>query len=358
MKALPALVLVFAADALFAAPGLSSPEDIRAELTRQIPDCATVSENAARLLLQNPASTSVVVVEWHKFCGASREYRLFTIAGRLNEISAGSSEINEELWENLKSWSKGKTGMRTHPQMNALFRKTGEAAQPTSEEGKLLKIWFVTGYTPFIRAVGNAEKSRFYAFYRKDRMDIERGLSLAIAVNGTYWLPSGNLARIDPMPGIGLQMHMGFDNLFFGFLMDFRFGRTANAYNFYNENTGMLEQNSQFFGLMIGLDFKWAFLSFDQLSILAVGGLGYDLISHYSVPRYSRLKPAFSDSFNLNAGLGIRYYFHEDKTLFLESEFRIHRASFGTAGPGGDDLSGHYYTIFLTVGYKISFIKD
>lgn len=355
MKKIPAVLLFFLSAPLFAAPGPSSPEDIRAELTRQIPDCSTISENAARLLVQNPASTAAIVAEWHKFCGTSREYYLYNISLRLNEIGPNSPEISNELWENLKAWSKSKTGMRRHPQVNALFRKNGEAATPTSEDGKLLKIWFVTGYTPFLRAVSKADRTRLYTLYNNDQQSSFQGLSLTIALNATYWVPTGNLARLGNHPGLGLQMHMGLGNLFLGLLMDFRFSNTPAPYNFYNENTGMLEQNSQFFSLFIGPDVKWAFLNFDQLSILAVGGFGYDLISHYSVPRYSRLRPVFSDSFNLNAGLGIRYYFSGEKTLFTEAEIRIHRAAFGTAGAGGDDLSGYYYSAFVTVGYRIAF---
>lgn len=245
--------------------------------------------------------------------------------------------------------------MRRHPQINALFRKTAEAANPTSEEGKLLKIWFVTGYTPFMRAVGKAEKSRFYPFFEKDSIFLRQSLSLTMALQATYWIPNGNLARLGNQPGIGLQMHLGYGNFFFGLLMDFRFGTTPSPYNYFNQNSGVIEQNSQYFGLFVGPDVKWAFLNFDQLSILAVAGFGYDLISHYSVPRYSRLRPAYSDSFNVNGGLGIRYYFSPDRALYAESEFRIHRAGFGTAGQGGDDLSGYYYTAVLTLGYRISF---
>ena len=355
---IPIVIVLLTQLNLAAAPAVTNSdpaETIRAELTRQIPECETISENAARLLLQNPPHKDLILTEWQKFCGASKEYFLYTIAQRLPEIGPTSPEINASLWETLKTWSKSKTGMRRHPQLSALFRANGEAAKPTSEEGKLLKIWFATGYTPFLRAVAQAEKSRFYPFFENDRTYAQRGLSLALALQGTYWIPNGNLARLGNHPGIGMQMHMGYGNFFFGLLMDFRFGLTPAPYSFFNENTGALEQNSQFFGLFVGPDVKWAFLNFEQLSILAVAGFGYDLISHYSVPRYSRLRPAYSDSFNINGGLAARYYFSADRGFYAETEFRVHRAGFGSAGQGGDDLSGYYYTAVLTLGYKINF---
>ena len=78
-------------------------------------------------------------------------------------------------------------------------------------------------------------------------------------------------------------------------------------------------------------------------------------MGHRAAPRYSGLRPAYSDSFNLNGGLVWRYYFSSERSGFIELDARAHRVNYVANGAGGDDLSGYYFTAVLAAGYKLVF---
>jgi len=190
---------------------------------------------------------------------------------------------------------------------------------------------------------------------KKRRARDNSTFGLGMALGASVWLPTKNLATLGNHPGIPIDMYLSYGKFTFAMLMDIRFGRTVSSYLYFNENTGSILSTNEYLGFLFGLDVRYKILDFDRLTFSLLTGLGYDLISHYAVPRRSHLKPTYSESFNLNGGLGIRYFLDEGKLFYLELQGRIHSAGFGTAGTGGTDLSGHYYTVYLLAGFNFEF---
>lgn len=190
---------------------------------------------------------------------------------------------------------------------------------------------------------------------RRRRQQAVTGISMGVALGASLWVPTQNLAILGNHPGLPIDMYIGYNRWTFALLMDIRFGGTPQNYLYFNENTQSLRSTNQFLGLLIGLDVRYKFVEMDHLTFALIGGVGYDFISHYAVARYSRLTPAYSESLNLNGGVAVRFFPGEEKNIYLELQGRIHRANFGTAGNGGTDLTGHYYSCYLLAGYHIAF---
>ena len=350
-----ALIILSIAAPLYAAPAPKSP-GIKDELTRTVPQCETVSQNAARLLLQNSENAAEVTAEWKNLCSHNIHYKLYDIASRLNEINAASPELDSALWTMMKQ-RRGRQQKKTKPEgdLGDLLRRTAEKSNPQSDDGKLLKEWFTSGDYALRSELPKYPQSRLYRFFRTELDALQDGAFVAMSLSAGTWFPTGSLATLGNHPTIGFGIFGGWSRYSMGVLFDFRFSNAANDYTFYNPNTNALERTNTFFGLFIAPDFRWEFFRGERFSLFAAAGFGYDLITHYSASRYSRERAAYSESFNFNGGLVLRGYFSEERAGYVELDVRAHRSSYSDGGRGGDTFSGPYFTASLAAGYKINF---
>lgn len=354
---LPCLFIV----GLFAAEN-RSPENkaesktaLREKLLRTPPDCMLIAENAARTIHYGEAGEDEVISEWKTLCGDNELTLLYELSGKLDSIDATSPELNDRLWSALNRQRISRSTINKLPEYHRLLARRAAASKPRSTDGKLLQTWFSNGRSAFLSELKKTSGGKLHEFSAQDSKVRESAISMTLAANAGAWLPMQNLSRLGEHPTLGFLFAIGVGNLSFGMAVDFRFLNAPADYLYYDLNTNTVQPTRTFFGLFMGLDMRWEFLKFGPMSLLAAGALGYDLISHRAVQRYSGLRPSFSDSFNMNGGLALRYYFSVERSGFIELDARAHRVNYVANGAGGDDLSGCYFTAVLAAGYKLVF---
>jgi len=324
--------------------------DIRNALLQQVPQCATVAENAARLILNSDATTETVESEWENLCGSTQNFRLYRLAQAIDRIHKDSPELNAELWATLKNGSN-----TTGNQLGQLLVKVAQQSHPMSDDGKALRIWFIEGFARFQSKLEQLPNSKLYSFLALDRENFDSGFSLSMAATGGAWVPNGNLSILGNHPSLGMQMLLGINRVYFGTTLDFRFLNTPQTYAFFNPNSNQVERTNTFFSMLLGFEARYEFFRTARFSIFAIGGLGYDFINQLQTSRYSNQRAVISDSFNMNFGLAIRAYLTDDKLYYFDLDARYHTVNYQAAYSGGDDLSGKYWSLLFAIGIKLNF---
>ncbi len=328
---------------------------LRDKLLRARPDCTVVAENAAQLISRGEANETEVIAEWKSLCGENDLSLLYELSGQLDLLDANSPLINWNLWMILNNRQLHRSTANRNPEFHRLLSRRASSSSPHSADGKLLKTWFTDGKTAFHRELRNTNRGKLHDFNKQQREMRQTEMSMVLAANAGAWLPTGNLSRMGNHPSLGFLVGIGVGDWTFNMAMDFRFLNAPADYVYYDLITRSLQPTRSFFGLLLGFDVRWEFLKLGQFALLAAGALGYDLISHRAAPRYSGLQPTFSDSFNLNGGLVLRYYFAPERTGFVELDARAHKVSYASNAPGTDDLTGNYFTLLLAAGYHMHF---
>lgn len=351
------LLFLFTAFALNGAAPERPQENstLREKLLQAQPNCTLVAENAARLLSRGEAAEAQVIAEWKSLCGENELFTLYRLLGQLDSLDANSPLIDWQLWMILNNRQLHRSTAYKNPEFHRLLSHRAAATSPRSIDGKLLKIWFCDGKAAFRSELSKTHSGKLHDFEKQNSEMQQSGMSMVLAANAGAWLPAGNLSRMGNHPTLGFLFAVGVGNWAFGMAMDFRFLNTPASYSYFDPNTNSVQTTRSFFGLLMGFDVRWEFLKVGQFSLLAAGAIGYDLISHRAAPRYSGLRPSFSDSPNLNGGLVLRYYFSPERTGFVELDARAHKVSYDSTGTGGDDLSGNYFTLLLAAGYNLHF---
>ncbi len=334
---------------------VKSSAALRDKLLRSRPDCTLVAENAASLISRGEANETEVIAEWKSLCGENELALLYELSGKLDALDANSPLIDWKLWMALNNRQLHGNAAYKAPEFHRLLSRRASASAPRSTDAQLLKVWFTSGRTAFRSQLKNTHTGKLHEFEKEDRELRQTNMSMLLLANAGAWLPTGNLSRMGNHPSLGFLMGIGLGDWTFNMAMDFRFLNTPTDYLYYDPNTRNLQPTSSFFAMLLGFDIRWEFLKRGPISLLAAGALGYDLISHRAAPRYSGLRPAYSDSFNLNGGLVLRFYFSMERAGFIELDARAHKVSYDSTGPGGDDLSGNYFTAVLAAGYRLAF---
>ena len=328
---------------------------LRDKLLRARPDCTVVAENAAYLISRGEANETEVIAEWKSLCGENELSLLYELSGKLDSLDANSPQIDWKLWMILNNRQLHRNTAYKNPEFHRLLSRRASASAPHGTDAQLLKLWFTSGRTAFRSQLKNTNTGKLHEFEKEDWALRQTNMSMLLAANAGAWVPTGNLARMGNHPTLGFLVGIGVGDWTFNMAMDFRFLNTPADYLYYDPNTRSLQPTRSFFALLMGFDIRWEFLKAGQFSLLAAAALGYDLISHRAAPRYSGLRPSFSDSFNLNGGLILRYYFSMERAGFVELDARAHKVSYDSTGTGGDDLSGNYFTLLLAAGYHLRF---
>lgn len=348
-------VFAFAAGAVSPEIKPETKSALRDKLLRSRPDCTVVAENAAYLISRGEANETEVITEWKSLCDEHELVLLYELSGKLDSLDANSPLIDWKLWTTLNNRQLLRNAAHKTPELNQLLSRRASTSAPRSTDAQLLKVWFTNGNTAFRSELKRTVSGKLHEFEREDWELRQTNMSMLLLANAGVWLPTGNLSRMGNHPSLGFLVGIGVGDWTFNMAMDFRFLNTPAEYLYYDPNTRSLQPTNSFFALLLGFDVRWEFLKVGQFSMLAAAALGYDLISHRAAPRYSGLRPAYSDSLNLNGGLVLRYYFSPERAGFVELDARAHKVSYDSTGPGGDDLSGNYFTAVLAAGYRLVF---
>jgi hypothetical protein len=327
-----------------------SAAEIRQQLFRgdtHDPQCEEVAERAATLILNSAYEEWQIVREWTSRCETSESLTLYRRA--LEPDGSADLPVDRALKRRIDLTRRTK---KPTSEFSRLLRATANAANAQTEDGKLIRSWFVDGYYAYISLLESGSGGRLREFAREDRLAKADGLAIVLAVTGGSWLPSQQLAKLGNQPSLGFLFSLSLLRFQLGMQFDFRFGESPEPYAYLNPNSNSLQTTRKVNSLYFAPELRYEFLRWSVFSLLAAGGIGYDLLTHYSVRRYSGEKPAVTDSLSTSLGLVIRMHFNDMRTIFTEIGFKRHFVGFAVA-PGADDLSGNYSTVLFAVGFKL-----
>ncbi len=165
------------------------------------------------------------------------------------------------------------------------------------------------------------------------------------AVFAGVWTPEGHIGALGNHPVIGLQVGSIWNKkVTADASLSFRF---INAPKEYQVNYfGSLYDTKNHSAINAGLDLGYIFASFGKSKALLLGGLAYDAITVVQSTNEDASDGMYLSSFNMNGGLGYRYYLSKRSYVGLMGKYNF----LFYKNRNGTDLSGNAYTISLVFG--------
>jgi hypothetical protein len=166
-----------------------------------------------------------------------------------------------------------------------------------------------------------------------------------IGVLAGVWSPEGHIAAFGNHPVIGIQVGSLWNKVSADAHLSFRF---INAPKDYKVNYfGTLRSTNHYTAIYAGLDLGYKVTEFGKSKLFLLGGLGYDATTVVESTNEDASDGKFLSSFNMNGGLGYRYYISKHNYIGLMGKYNLLFYN----NPNGTDLSGNAYTITLVYGF-------
>jgi hypothetical protein len=225
-------------------------------------------------------------------------------------------------------------------QMTVAYAKSiSQAYQPNSAE-YLLCLFYMNEFNDFFSRLwkGKPEDSKLHKVFwdfRREHEGFANNLSV-MAFTG-IWQPLGDNLLLGTQPVLGLTLGKGF--LFMeGSITLLVCGLIPTDHYSVLKNKEEITR-TMFFRLYLGGEISFLVFVFGQHEIRLLTGIGGDGNFDFQ-------------SFNINAGLGYRYYFNEQKDWFIFSELRYDLINY--ENEGGTDLSGPALSLRAGFGLTIN----
>ena len=229
------------------------------------------------------------------------------------------------------------------------------------DENSIEYLWceFYSGETSgTLRAISEMDKSvapRLVEEAKSMKAEIHRRYGLNMAFMSGVWMPVGELSIFGVHPEIGFQV--GFQ--WARFTTDFSvLGRSMNTkkpytYRRYVEERKdgyVYQQSNSFEGIYMGLDLGYIAYQKKRHQVDVLLGGGMDAISEIGyeegIDDKDDTKSREVKSFNINLGVGYRYYFY--KGVYLGVKAKCNFVNYSDRRL--IDYKGHPFTIHFTIG--------
>jgi len=179
--------------------------------------------------------------------------------------------------------------------------------------------------------------------------NVEETLEMAeghIAFLSGLWVPLGENKLLGNHPELGFMVGTKVNKYLVDLTLLFRFLQSSAKYK--TRYKGDLINSDHFLGAYIGLDLGYEIYRNTKYEFDLIGGFGYDGIDVVKSSSKNSDDGKTLHSFNMNAGLGYRYYFSEYSSEHLGLEARINRVDYDNKG--GTNLSGNTVSIRILYG--------
>lgn len=167
-----------------------------------------------------------------------------------------------------------------------------------------------------------------------------------IGVLAGVWTPEGHIGALGNHPILGIQLgSIWKDKVTADAQLSFRFINAPKHYdvNYFGDRYST-KHHSAFYA---GLDLGYKFAEFSRSKLFVLGGLGYDAITVVASSSDEADDGMYLSSFNMNGGLGYRYYIGKRNYVGLMGKYNFLFYN----NRNGTDLSGNAYTIALVYGF-------
>jgi hypothetical protein len=180
--------------------------------------------------------------------------------------------------------------------------------------------------------------------HKKSRIREENKIGFEMALMTGIWIPDKGLSILGTHPEIGYQMGIRDDISSFQFSLIFRVGQAANEYYLkkdHSNDTSIVTK--EFCGFYTGIDYGRTVFSFNRSEIQVLLGLGVDFFGPFA----AEFDGKYPLSYNINCGMGYRFYFKNKTYLGIEPKYNIADYTLN----GSTDLRGNYFSIRMVYGY-------
>lgn len=165
------------------------------------------------------------------------------------------------------------------------------------------------------------------------------------------WVPTGDLSLLGVHPEIGFMLGAKCKKMSYDITMAFKFLDAKESY--IASYDGGEHVTDHFFGGYIGADIGRDIYSYKRGELRLLAGIAFDGFDVVQSDEESDIEGVSSSTYNINMGLGYRYYLSNRFYLGLRTKYNIVDYSRG----GVVDMSGNTISIQLTVGWLGNFSK-
>lgn len=160
------------------------------------------------------------------------------------------------------------------------------------------------------------------------------------------WVPTGKNEILGVHPQIGF--FAGGKRCRFEICLSLAFRLLGSAHEYTIKYEGVLYDTSRYLGWYLGMDLGYEIFYRKRSGILLLAGTGWDAFAseYFSEDE----KSVWINSFNLNSGVGYRYYYKEMEIMssYIEVDFKYNFVDY--KNPGGTDLSGNTISVCFIWG--------
>ena len=149
------------------------------------------------------------------------------------------------------------------------------------------------------------------------------GYGTNLAFIAGMWVPTGAASILGIHPEVGFQVGGRiYDRFMIDFTMLFRFLKSKDTY-YAMRKDGIFEQTKNFFGGYIGLDLGYILFKKKKHELDALAGVGFDGFDCLDENKDMDLESRSIFSYNVNVGLGYKYFFREGGYVGLNAKYNI-----------------------------------
>lgn len=193
---------------------------------------------------------------------------------------------------------------------------------------------------------------------RQYRNSVESYLSMAeyhLSVVSGIWIPTGNLSKVGIHPELGFQMGAKKKKMNYDLIMAFKFRESPDFYTARRtKSDNSLEQTKSFFGVMVGADFGYDIYRTKGHEIQIAWGIALDGFDALAADDERSLDPENIWSYNINFGLGYRYYLTNGFYLGLRAKYNMVDYTMNNV----IDYKGNPVTLQLTAGTLFNVVRN
>lgn len=168
------------------------------------------------------------------------------------------------------------------------------------------------------------------------------------------WIPTGNLKKLGSHPELGFQMGAKHKKMNYDFILAIKFLNSANSYYARRTKSSNLELTDYFLGGLVGIDIGRDIFANKGHELQFTGGIALDGFDALEEDTDKDLKSASTWTYNLNFGLGYRFYLTNEFYLGLRAKYNVVDYSLNNV----IDFTGNTITIQFIVGGLSNVIRN
>jgi hypothetical protein len=331
---------------------ISAQADLDKLMTHRAPDCEDIAYNCSNLFVQyyesNQSDSAKIILDyWQQKCGLSEPLQRSKIMYSLWQNQFSDSVYSLDIIEQLnnfkvrESLKKESDKEMVYTQYKAFFgyvpvyqnfdKKTTQIFCKLKQQLPPAKLAyhvadFYCSDTDSLYDLLQKKRFRNTKMHSAYHQQVEELLKMPdahLAIYSGIWIPDGKASKLGMHPVLGFQLGTKINKYLIDLSVGFKFGDTREPYLFtYNDST---ISTDYFFGAHVGLDMGRELYRNMQHELDLLAGIafeGFDAINR-GVWDEDISSQSSVNTYNLNVGLGYRFYFKNMNYLGIQVRYNF-----------------------------------